>query len=153
MKSGFAITARSCWRTGATRRKSADKIMRVHVGSSVKEKVTIVSTRNFGTQGRAFLRVAGRKTGGNRWIRAFYRGSRVTLSSVGRVLHVLWLEITGLLFLTLALVGAGAAIREYHRYAAGTTGVGKTLLAAAFALAFLYFGVSSFTRSRHKSRR
>ena len=110
-------------------------------------------SRNFGTQGRAFLRVAGRKTGENRWIRAFYRGSRVTLSSVGRVLHVLWLEITGLLFLTLALVGAGAAIREYHRYAGGATGAGKIFLASTFALAFLYFGVTSFTRSRRKSGR
>ncbi len=112
-----------------------------------------VSSRNFGTQGRAFLRVAGRKTGENRWIRAFYVGSSVTLASVGRVLHVLWLEITGLLFLTLALVGAGAAVREYHRYTKGTAGIGKMLLAATFALAFLYFGVSSFTRSRNKSRR
>jgi hypothetical protein len=107
-----------------------------------------VSSRNFGTQGRAFLRVAGRKTGENRWIRAFYRGSSVAIGSMGRVLHVLWLEMTGFLFLTLALVGAGAAIREYRRYAGGTTGIGKVLLAAAFALAFLYFGVSSFSRSR-----
>ncbi|MGB7553119.1 MAG: hypothetical protein WBM04_02010 [Candidatus Korobacteraceae bacterium] len=112
-----------------------------------------MSSRNFGTQGRAFLRVAGRKTGENRWIRAVYRGSRVTLASVGHVLHVLWLEVTGLLFLVLAAVGGGAAVREYHRHAGGKGGLGKMLLAAAFALAFLYFGVSSFTRSRRKSRR
>lgn len=111
-----------------------------------------MSSRNFGTQSRAFLRVAGRKSGENRWIRAFYRGSSVTLGSVGRVLHVLWLEVAGLFFLVLALVGGAAAVREYHRYAHGTTGVGKMLLAAAFALAFLYFGVSSFTKSRRKSR-
>jgi hypothetical protein len=112
-----------------------------------------VSSRNFGTQGRAFFRVAGRKTGENRWIRALYQGSRVTLGSVGRVLHVLWLEVTGLLFLTLAAVGGGAAVREYHRYAAGSTGVAKMFLAAAFALAFLYFGISSFMTSRRKARR
>ncbi len=111
-----------------------------------------MSSRNFGTQGRAFLRVAGRKSGENRWIRAFYRGSRVTLGSVKHVLHVLWLEVTGLLFLLLAFVGGTAAIREYHRYAVGNTGLGKMLLAAVFALAFLYFGVSSFTKSRRKSR-
>ncbi len=112
-----------------------------------------MSSRNFGTQGRAFLRVAGRKTGENRWIRAFYRGSRVTLGSVGHVLHVLWLEVTGLLFLALAVVGGGAAVREYHRYAHGTAGVGKIFLAGAFALAFLYFGISSFKMSRRKARR
>jgi hypothetical protein len=112
-----------------------------------------VSSRNFGTQGRAFLRVAGRKTGENRWIRAFYRGSSVTLGTVSRVLHVLWLEVTGLLFLTLALVGAGAAVREYHRYANHTAGPGRVIVAVIFALAFLYFGVSSFSRSRRKSQR
>jgi len=109
-----------------------------------------VASHNFGTQGRAFLRVAGRKTGENRWVRAFYRGSSVTLGSVGRVLHVLWLEVAGLLFLVLAMVGAGAAVREYHRYANGTTGAGKVLLAATFALIFLYFGVSSFAKSRRR---
>jgi hypothetical protein len=69
------------------------------------------------------------------------------------VLHVLWLELTGLLFLTLAVVGGGAAIREYHRYAGGGTGVAKMFLAAAFALAFLYFGISSFMTSHRKSQR
>jgi hypothetical protein len=103
-----------------------------------------------GTQGRAFLRVAGRKSGENRWIRAFYRGGSVTLGSVGRVLHVLWLEVAGVFFLGLAVVGGGAAVREYHRYVHGTAGVGKVLLAAAFAVAFLYFGVSSFARSRRR---
>ena len=112
-----------------------------------------MAPHNFGTQGRAFLRVAGRKTGENRWVRAFYRGISVTLGSVGHVLHVLWLEVAGLLFLVLAMVGGGAAVREYHRYAHGATGVGKVLLATAFALAFLYFGVSSFARSRRKSGR
>ena len=107
-------------------------------------------SHNFGTQGRAFLRVAGRKSGENRWVRAFYRGSSVTLGSVGRVLHVLWLEVAGVFFLVLAVVGGGAAVREYHRHASGTTGIGKVLLAAAFALAFLYFGVSSFARSRRR---
>ena len=107
-------------------------------------------SHNFGIQSRAFLRVAGRKTGENRWVRAFYRAGSVTLGSVGRVLHVLWLEVAGLLFLVIAMVGGGAAVREYHRYANGTSGLGKVLLAAAFALAFLYFGVTSFTRSRRR---
>jgi hypothetical protein len=107
-------------------------------------------SRDFGTQGRAFLRVAGRKTGENRWVRAFYRAGSVTLQSIGRILHILWLEVTGLFFLVLALVGGGAAIREYHRHAAGNGFTAKTLLAAAFALVFAYFGMSSFWRSRKR---
>jgi hypothetical protein len=107
-----------------------------------------VPSRDLGTQGRALLRVAGRKTGENRWVRAFYNAGSVTLRSIGRVLHVLWLEVTGLFFLVLALVGAAAAAREYHRHAAGNGSTAKMLLASAFALLFGYFGVSSFWRSR-----
>jgi hypothetical protein len=110
----------------------------------------MVSSRSFGTQGRAFLRVAGRKSGENRWVRAFYRAGTVTFRSIARVLHVLWLEVAGLLFLFLAVVGGGAAIRQYHRYQTGSSGVGKVVLAGAFALVFAYFGLSSFWRSRRK---
>lgn len=105
---------------------------------------------DFSTQGRALLRVAGRKTGENRLVRALYRGGSVTIRNVGRVLHVLWLEVTGLFFLALGVVGAAAAAREYHRHTNGTGSVGKMLLASMFALLFGYFGVSSFWRSRRK---
>ena len=104
------------------------------------------------THGRALLRVAGRKTGENRWVRAFYKAGTVTIRNVSRVLHVLWLEVTGLFFLALAFVGAAAAVREYHRRSLGTGSTGKMLLAATFALLFVYFGVSSFWRSRKKMR-
>ena len=107
-------------------------------------------SRDFGTQGRALLRVAGRKSGESRLVRALYRGSSVTVRNVSRVLHILWLEVTGLFFLALGLVGAAAAVREYHRHLAGNGSTGKMALAAAFALLFGYFGVSSFWRSRRR---
>ena len=94
--------------------------------------------------------MAGRRSGENRWMRALYSGASVTLRSVTHVLHVLWLEVTGLLFLVLALVGGGAAVHEYHRYREGAGGAGKALLAAAFTVMFGYFGISSFWRSRKK---
>jgi hypothetical protein len=109
------------------------------------------SSRDFGTQSRAVLRVAGKRTGQNRWVRAVYNAGSVTARNVGRVLHVLWLEVTGLLFLLLALVGGGAAVREYHLRAAGSGSAGKTMLAAFFAAIFAYFGVSSFWRSRRRN--
>jgi hypothetical protein len=107
-------------------------------------------SRDFGTQGRALLRIAGRKGGENRWLRAFYKAGTVTINSIGRVLHVLWLEVTGFLFLVLAFIGGGAAVRQYHRYQAGTSGAGRIVVAAIFALVFAYFGVSSFWKSRKK---
>ena len=112
-----------------------------------------VATRDFGTQGRAVLRVAGRKTGENRLVRAFYRAGRVTVSSVGHVVHALWLEVTGFLFLALAVIGGAATAREYHRYLAGTMTRGKVVMAAGFTLLFLYFGVNSFWNARRKSKR
>ncbi len=107
-----------------------------------------MASRNAGTVGRAALRVAGRKTGESRLVRSLYRAGSVTLKSTARVLHVLWLEVSGLLFLVLAFVGGAAAVRQYHRYAAGSAGLGKLLLAAGFTVVFAYFGVSSFWRSR-----
>jgi hypothetical protein len=108
---------------------------------------------SLGRQGRAVLRMAGRKTGENRWARAFYRGGSSFVGSVGHVAQALWLEVTGFLFLVLAVVGIGAAVREYHQYAAGATTQGRVVLAAAFALLFLYFGVESFLRARRKGKK
>ncbi len=111
------------------------------------------TSQNFGRQSRAALRVAGRKTGENRWVRAVYRAGSVTVASVGHVFHALWLEVTGFLFLVLAAIGGGATVREYHRYAAGTTTRGKVVLAAGFTLLFVYFGMNSFWRSRRKGKK
>jgi hypothetical protein len=110
------------------------------------------TTASLGRQGRAALRLAGRKTGENRWARAFYRGGTAFLASIRHVLHALWLEVTGFLFLVLAVIGAGATVREYHRYTAGTASLGKVALAGAFALLFLYFGLNSFWRTRRKKQ-
>jgi len=109
-----------------------------------------LSSHGFGRQGRAALRIAGRKTGENRWVRAIYKAGSVTAQTTGRILHVLWLEVTGMFFLVLAFVGAGAAIREHHRQLAGSGSTAKMLLASAFAVLFGYFGVSSFWRSRRR---
>jgi hypothetical protein len=111
------------------------------------------TTTTLGRQGRAALRVAGRKTGENRWARAFYRGGSAFVGSVKHVLHALWLEVMGFLFLVMAVVGGGAAVREYHRYMAGTTTLGRVGLAGGFTVLFLYFGIESFLRARRKGKR
>jgi hypothetical protein len=111
------------------------------------------TTPTLGRQGRAALRVAGRKTGENRWARAFYRGGSAFFGSVKHVLHALWLEVMGFLFLVMSVVGGGATVREYHRYTAGTTTLGRVGLAAGFTALFLYFGVESFLRARRKGKR
>ena len=111
------------------------------------------ASSGLGRQGRAALRIAGRQAGQNRWTRAFYRGGSSFFGSVRHVLRALWLEVTGFLFLVLAVVGGGATVREYHRYVAGSVSLGKVALAAAFTLLFLYFGIESFLRARRRSKR
>jgi hypothetical protein len=109
--------------------------------------------RDFGTRSRAVLRIAGRKTGENRWIRAFYRAGDVTVRHTGRVARILWLEVTGFMFLCLAVVGAAAGFREYRHYARGQAGFSKVAVAAVFTLMFLYFGVNSFWKSRRPAKK
>jgi hypothetical protein len=102
---------------------------------------------------RALGRVSGRAVGSNRFVRAGFNAAQTTLSSFARVLHTLWLEVTGLFFLIFAAVGAIAAANEYRAYVAGKVDANRAAVAAAFTVLFAYFGISSFWRSRRKSSR
>src|ERR1700675_3462080 len=81
---------------------------------------------------------------------ALLSGARATAASTGKVLHVLWLEVTGFIFLCLGLIGAGAGLREYHKYGLGAGNPSKICAAGIFAVLFGYFGISSFWRARRK---
>ena len=85
----------------------------------VQSEKNPATTRDFGTRSRALLRVTGRRTGENRWVRAFYRAGDVTVRHTGRVARVLWLEVTGFLFLCLAVVGAAAAFSRVSPLCSG----------------------------------
>lgn len=81
---------------------------------------------------------------------AVLQASRITLRSFGRVLHQLWLEVTGFVFLVLAAIGGVALHREYAKYQAGHGELSRAVIAVCFCLTFGYFGVSSFLRVRRK---
>ena len=81
------------------------------------------------------------------------RAGRVTADVFGRILHQLWLEVTGFVFLALSAIGAAALIREYARYQAGKTGPGRVAIAICFTLSFGWFGISSFWRVRKRNAR
>ncbi len=102
---------------------------------------------------RAVANVAGRTVESSRTGRAVLAGIRATVRSFGRVLHQLWLEVTGFTFLALAGVGAMAGIREYGKYQSGhATGPGRLLLAVCFTVSFTWFGLSSFWRVKRKAK-
>jgi len=95
-------------------------------------------------------RVANQQVGRSRSARAMMSAVRATAGSFGRVLHQLWLEVTGFVFLVLAGIGGIALSREYVKYQAGKTGPGRMVVAVCFCVTFGYFGLSSFWRVRRK---
>ena len=100
--------------------------------------------------GAALGRLLGRRVSGDKLTVAAMSAARTTLRSVGRVLHVLFLEVTGFVFLCLALIGFAALRREYAAYAAGTIGPSRPIMAGLFFALFVWFGISNFWRSRRK---
>jgi len=98
-------------------------------------------------------RVAAQQLGRSQTVAAVLSGARTTAGSLSRVLHQLWLEVTGFTFLALSGVGALAGLREYTRYQAGrAAGPGRLILAACFTVSFAWFGLSSFWRARRKNQ-
>ena len=84
---------------------------------------------------------------------AVLQGLRATASSLGAVLHQLWLEVTGFTFLTFAAFGAIAGFHEYGKYHAGQEpGPGRLILAVCLTVSFAWFGLSSFVRIRTKKK-
>ena len=109
---------------------------------------TVSTARKLSILGRIVMQQAGRSRTGN----ALWQAGRATALSVGRVLHLLWLQVTGFVFLTIALTAGFALRREYLHYRAGNIGPGKVYLAAGVTLMFIWFGLSSFWRAGRKKR-
>ncbi len=78
-------------------------------------------------------------------------GARTAGRSFGRAAHQLWLEITGLFFLIMALSFADATFREYEKFHAGGVGFGRIAITVGCTLTFGWFGLSSFWKARRKS--
>jgi len=98
-------------------------------------------------------RVARDQAGRSRTLSAVMGAVRTTARSFGRALHQLWLEVTGIIFLFMALGFAGASVREYGKYHAGQVGGARLAIALCCTVAFAWFGLSSFWKVRRKSQR
>ena len=95
-------------------------------------------------------RIAGGQLKRTRTYGAVLNGLRATLRHLGGVLHQLWLEITGFVFLAFAGVGVMALVREYGAYHLGKGSSSHLAAAAGFSIMFCWFGITSFWRARHK---
>jgi hypothetical protein len=98
-------------------------------------------------------KVAKLQAGRSRTFRAAKQAFLTTARAFGHILHQLWLEVTGLIFLIMGLSFAGAAVKEYGKYHAGQAGPKRLALAICFTITFAWFGVSSFWRVRRKNGR
>jgi hypothetical protein len=96
--------------------------------------------------------VAGRQVGRNRMVRAAWGAVRGTTRSFVNVLHQLWLEVMGVIFLVMAMTFASGAVREYAKYRAREVGPGRFGVAILFAATFAWFGLSSFWRVRKRAK-
>lgn len=97
-------------------------------------------------------RVAGQQARRSRTVRALTGAVSTTVRACGRVVHQLWLEVIGLVFLVMAASGGVALAHEYEKYQAGKVGFGRVIVAICFTVTFAWFGVSSFWRVRRKGK-
>src|ERR1041384_5450431 len=104
---------------------------------------TVSTVRKLSVLGRIVAQQAGR----TRTVSALMQAVRTTALNVRRILHLLWLPVTGFVFLCIALIAGLALRREYLQYRAGIAGSGKVWLAAGVTFMFLWFGLSSFWRA------
>jgi hypothetical protein len=97
-------------------------------------------------------RVAGQQVKRSRTVRAATGAVAATGRAFGKVVHQLWLEVTGLVFLAMAGAGGIESAKEYAKYHAGRGGVRGVVVAVCFTVTFAWFGVSSFWRVKQKGK-
>lgn len=95
-------------------------------------------------------RIAGQQVKRSRTYGAVLNGARATMSHFAGILHQLWLEITGFVFLAFAGVGLVGTVREYTAYHGGRGSSGHIAAAGGFTLVFGWFGITSFVRARKR---
>lgn len=91
-------------------------------------------------------RIASRQIRQTRTFSAVMRAGKATARHWLRALSLLWLEVTGFVFLALSVIGILAFFREYTRYHAGHASGSRVVLALGFSLLFGWFGITSFWR-------
>ena len=103
------------------------------------------------------MRLVGRElskaVGRNRWWSGFKAGSKSFFGSLGPILHTLFLEVTGVLFLFLTAMFVMGFVREYNKYATGQGSVFRLVVVGFFGLLLVWYGLTSFWRARRRRSR
>ena len=99
------------------------------------------------------VRVARDQAGRTRTVRAVVGAARTTARSVGRLMHQLWLEVTGFLFLVMAIIFGTASVKEFGKYHAGAPVGQRLAVGIVVTVTFGWFALSSFWRAGRKRHR
>jgi hypothetical protein len=100
--------------------------------------------------GTAYRKLRGRPGRNKKLLSGVQAGVSGFAKPLKGVLRVLFHQVSGLVFLFIALSLAGAFVHEYQRFQMHETGWQRMTLAGVLGCMFLYFGVTSFLRARHK---
>jgi hypothetical protein len=115
-------------------------------------KIEAVSKVSTWRKASVMARVAGRQASKSRTFNAVIRAVGTTARAFGRAFHQLWLEVTGIIFLLMALSFAGASFKEYAKYHSGQGGGSRLAAGLCCTIVFVWFGLSSFWRARKSQR-
>jgi len=116
-------------------------------------KIETVSKVSAWRKAGVVAKIAGQQASRSRTFNAVKGAALTTLRSFASVLHQLWLEVTGVIFLIMSLSFGGATVKEYGKYHAGQVGPSRAAVAMLFTVTFAWFGLSSFWRVRKKRQR
>jgi hypothetical protein len=103
--------------------------------------------------GKIFRRLRGEPGRNQRYFRGLRAGASAFLTTLASTLRVLFLEVSGFIFLLFTAMIVSAFYREYRKYELHQAGLERVVLAGVVGAMFLYFGVSSFWRARRRDSR
>jgi ABC-type Fe3+-siderophore transport system permease subunit len=103
--------------------------------------------------GKLFRRLRGEPGRNRRYFRGVYSGASAFLSALASTLRVLFLQVSGLIFLLFTITIVSAFFREYHKYELHQASLERVVMVGVAGAMFLYFAVSSFWRARRRSTR
>ncbi|PSH03115.1 MAG: hypothetical protein CXZ00_13885 [Acidobacteria bacterium] len=93
-----------------------------------------------------------RGTGGRntRILGALWSGVMALLRSVLASVRVLFLQVSGFIFICFSIIFVSAFVHEFRKYVEHQVGMPRVVVAGAIGAMFFYFGMSSFWRARRK---
>jgi len=137
---------------GANLGAGAGRVYRNLGGKPKPQGSSLAGTLGAGA-GTTYKNLRGEPGRNKRYLRGFQSGAAAFWITLKGTLRVLFLEVSGLMFLTFTAVIVSAFLREYRKFAVHQVGLERVVLAGVVGAMFLYFGLSSFWRARRKRSR